>query len=162
MTKNLEISYPVHILLVEDNDDHAELVMRSFRNHPAAQITHISDGEAALDYLFGRGAYADTEQFPRPQMVLLDLRLPKVDGLDVLNQVRTSGQFDEMPIVILTTSRADTDVGRAYNHRANSYLVKPIDFAEFAQLMNDIGGYWLDWNHYPWKASRTVGVPQIS
>lgn len=148
---SLEIRPPVNILLVEDNPDHAELVMRSFQDHPMAKITHISDGEAALDYLFSRGHYADAQRWPRPQMILLDLRLPKVDGLDVLDTVRTSGKFDEIPIVVLTTSRADTDVDTAYTSHVNSYLVKPVDFSKFAQLMTDIGGYWLAWNHYPGK-----------
>lgn len=148
----------VHILLVEDNPDHAELVMRSFQDHPVARITHVSDGESALDYLFRRGLYVDVEQWPCPQMILLDLRLPKVDGLDVLESIRASGQFDEIPIVILTTSRAEQDVDRAYSGHVNSYLVKPIDFDAFAQLMTDLGDYWLDWNHYPWKAARTSAL----
>ena len=139
---------PVNILLVEDNPDHAELVMRSLESHPSAKITHLSDGEAALNYLFRRGLYSDDERWPLPQMMLLDLRLPKVDGLDVLHRIKTSGRFDEIPIVILTTSQAESDIGKAYSRHVNSYLVKPIDFDQFAQLMDEIGDYWLDWNRY--------------
>lgn len=142
---------PIHVLLVEDNPDHAELVMRNFQSHTRARITHVSDGEAALNYLFRRGRFDDFEQWQLPHVVLLDLRLPKVDGLDVLQQIKSSGRFEGMPIVVLTTSQADSDVHTAYQRHVNSYLVKPLDFAQFAQLMTDIGSYWLDWNHYSWQ-----------
>ena len=145
---------PIQILLVEDNPDHAELVMRSLRNHPSARITHLADGEAALDYLFRRGPYSDAERWPLPQIVLLDLRLPKVDGLDVLQKVKSSGRFDEIPIIILTTSQAEADIGKAYRRHVNSYLVKPLDFDQFARLMDDIGDYWLDWNRYSWQSGH--------
>lgn len=139
------------ILLVEDNPDHAELVMRSFEDHRVAnQIHHLTDGEAALDYLLRRGTYADPEKSPRPHVVLLDLRLPKVDGLKVLEQIRASEGLEKIPVVILTTSHAEMDVGKAYEHHANSYLVKPLDFDKFTKLMDDLGFYWLGWNHYPW------------
>jgi len=142
----------VNILLVEDNASHAELVMRSLGEHRLTKsINHVSDGEAALDYLFQRGHYRDSERFPRPHLVLLDLRLPKIDGLEVLKEIRASEQLQRMPVVILSTSYAEMDVGKAYDFHANSYLVKPLDFEEFTQLMNDLGYYWLGWNHYPWS-----------
>ena len=141
----------VNILLVEDNASHAELVMRSLGEHRLTNsIQHVSDGEAALDYLFQRGDYVDPERFPRPHLVLLDLRLPKIDGLEVLREIRESDDLQRMPVVILSTSYAEMDVGKAYDFHANSYLVKPLDFEEFTQLMNDLGFYWLGWNHYPW------------
>ena len=140
---------PVDILLVEDNLDHAELVMRSFRDHRSARITHLTDGESALDYLFRRGRYSDPERWPLPRIVLLDLRLPKVRGLDVLRRIRTSRQFTDIPIVILTSSHAEADVGEAYDHHVNSYLIKPLEFDKFSKLMSDLGSYWLDWNFYP-------------
>ncbi len=144
---------PLNILLVEDNPGHAELVIRSFEDHRVANsIHHISDGEAALDYLFRRGTYSDPESSPRPHLVLLDLRLPKIDGLEVLKEIRTSDKLHKLPVVILTTSHAELDVGRAYEHHANSYLVKPLDFDKFTKLMNDLGFYWLGWNHFPWSA----------
>jgi len=142
---------PLSILLVEDNLDHAELVMRSLREHRVAnRVRLVEDGEAALDYLLRQGEYAEPHSSPWPHVVLLDLRLPKIDGLEVLRQIKTSDELKRIPVVILTTSEADRDVARAYEHHANSYLVKPVDFAKFTQLMDDLGFYWLGWNHYPW------------
>lgn len=136
----------VNILLVEDNLDHAELIRRSFEQHRVTNVIHhVIDGEAALDLLFRR------EQAFRPHVVLLDLRLPRVDGLEVLRQIRASQELRTLPVVILTTSQAEQDVARAYGEHANSYLVKPIDFAGFSRMMEDLGFYWLCWNHYPWS-----------
>ena len=141
---------PFTILLVEDNPDHAELVIRSFEDHPVEnKIHHLGDGEAALDYLFNRGDYDDVEKSPRPHVVLLDLRLPKVDGLDVLKKIRATKELDVMPVVVLTTSQAESDVNGAYKHYANSYLIKPSDLAKFTQMVNDLGSYWLSCNHFP-------------
>jgi len=143
---------PLHILLVEDNDAHAELVKRSFEDYALAnQIYHVKDGEKALDYLFHRGEFADVETYPLPHVVLLDLRLPRIDGLEVLRQIRESDATNKLPVVVLTTSAAETDVARAYEYHANSYLVKPLDFVQFSKLMKDFGYYWLVWNHYPWS-----------
>ena len=144
-------SAPVTILLVEDNLPHAELVKRGLEAHQIAnRIYHVADGEAALDYLFRQGAYADPVTSPRPHMVLLDLRLPRLSGLEVLREIRASSDSDlhTVPVVVLTTSTAAQDVTRAYEQRANSYLVKPVDFAQFMQLMHDLGFYWLGWNYY--------------
>ena len=141
---------PAKILLVEDNPDHAELILRGFEDHPVANdILHVPDGEAALDYLLRRGPYRQPESSPRPQLVLLDLRLPKVDGLEVLRQIREEPNLDDLPVVVLTTSRSESDVVRAYECQVNSYLVKPLDFASFTSLINDLGYYWLGWNHAP-------------
>jgi len=143
---------PLTVLLVEDNPDHTELIERSFEDHRVAnKIYHVADGEAAHDYLFRRGAYTDPQQSPRPHVILLDLRLPKVDGLEILREIKTSDELKKIPVVILTTSRAEQDVARAYQQHANSYLVKPVDFDRFTQLMDDLGFYWLGWNHYPWS-----------
>lgn len=142
---------PVDILLVEDNPSHAELVIRSFEDHRVANtIHHMTDGEEALDYLFRRGRYDDPKLSPRPHMILLDLHLPKISGLDVLREIRQSRDLDKMPIVILTTSHAEMDVCKAYEYHANSYLVKPLDFEKFTRLMDDLGFYWLGWNYHPW------------
>jgi CheY-like chemotaxis protein len=142
---------PFVILLVEDNPAHAELVKRTLEGHPVAnRIIHISDGETALDYLFRRGAFADAEKSPRPHVVLLDLRLPRVDGLEVLQEIRTSDALEKLPVVVLTTSEAEMDAARAYEYHANSFLVKPLDFDKFVRLMEDLGFYWLKWNYYPW------------
>ncbi len=138
---------PANILLVEDNPDHAELLIRGFEDHPVAnEILHLSDGESALDYLFRRGEYAKDDGNPRPTMVLLDLRLPKVDGLEVLRQIRANETLDDMPVIILSTSHARPDVEKAYESQANSYLVKPLDFASFSELIDLLGTYWLGWN----------------
>lgn len=139
------------ILLVEDNQAHAELVSRSFEEHRIANVIHhVSDGEAALDFVFRRGAYADPKQSPRPHLILLDLRLPKIDGSEVLRTIKTDSEVNKIPVVILTTSAAEQDVAQAYEYHANSYLVKPVEFANFTQMMEELGFYWLGWNHYPW------------
>lgn len=152
---------PLTILFVEDNADHAELVMRSFEDHRVVNsIRHLSDGEAALDYLLRRGPWQDAASSPRPHLVLLDLRLPKIDGLEVLKTIRQHEELEKIPVVILTTSYAELDVSKAYEYHANSYLVKPLDFEKFTRLMDDLGFYWLGWNHYPWSMSKAPeGVP---
>jgi CheY-like chemotaxis protein len=142
---------PFVILLVEDNPAHAEMVKRALEGHPVAnRIIHITDGEAALDFLFRRGVFADPEKSPRPHVVLLDLRLPRIDGLEVLREIRTSAGLEKLPVVILTTSEAEIDAARAYEYHANSFLVKPLEFDKFVRLMEDLGFYWLKWNYYPW------------
>lgn len=142
---------PLTILLVEDNLDHAELVIRNMEDFKIANsIVHLEDGEAALDYLHGRGEYADRTRFPLPHLMLLDLRLPKVDGLQVLKEVKGSEKLRALPVVILTTSDAERDLAMAYEYHANSYLTKPVDFNDFSRLLGDLGFYWLAWNKRPW------------
>jgi CheY-like chemotaxis protein len=141
---------PVVVLLVEDNADHAELVVRTLAEHRVANnVRHVRDGQRALDYLFHRGEYADAERSPRPHVVLLDLRLPGVDGIEVLKVIKGSEELRRIPVVVLTTSEAERDVARAYNNHANSYLVKPVGFEQFSKLMEDLGFYWLGWNTFP-------------
>ena len=105
----------------------------------ANRIVHIVDGEAALDYLFQRGDYTDPGENPRPHVILLDLRLPKVDGLEVLKEIKTTESLCTIPVVILTTSAADRDVAEAYDHHANSYLVKPVEYALFIETIRQLG-----------------------
>jgi CheY-like chemotaxis protein len=146
---------PLIILLVEDNPDHTELMMRGLQTHRVVnQIYHVSDGEAALDYLFRRGAYANPEKCPLPHMILLDLRLPKIDGLEVLKTIKATKRLRRIPVVIVTTSETERDIARAYDDHANSYLVKPVDFGKFTQLMEDLGFYWLGWNRHPWLSDK--------
>jgi len=141
---------PLRVLFAEDNVAHATLVLRSLEEHGlAVQITHVRDGEEAISYLKHRGPFADPEKSPRPDLVLLDLRMPKVDGLEVLRRIKTDDDLHRLPVVILTTSEAESDVAKAYDLRANSYLVKPIDFAKFSDLMHDLGLYWSMWNRTP-------------
>ena len=134
----------------EDDPNHAELIIRNLiDNQVANQIHHVLDGEAALDYLFRRGEYADAEKSPCPHLVLLDLRLPKTDGQEVLREIKADDELRRIPVVVLTTSKAESDIARAYDNHANSYLVKPVDFDRFRQLMRDLGFYWLIWNQHP-------------
>jgi CheY-like chemotaxis protein len=143
-------SEPLDILLVEDNEAHAELVMWGFRNQQvASRIHHVIDGDQALNYLFGRGIYADRELYPRPNLILLDLRLPKIDGLEVLRTIKITPSLLRIPVVILTSSDAETDIAKSYEYHANSYLVKPLDFKAFTNLMKVLGSYWLGWNTKP-------------
>jgi two-component system response regulator len=141
---------PLHILLVEDNEAHAELVIRGMRDQQVAnKIHHVVDGEQALDYLFLRGTYADAKQNPRPNLILLDLRLPRVDGLEVLHTIKTTPSLMRIPVVILTSSDAESDIAKSFDYHANSYVVKPLDFKTFTKLMKDLGFYWLGWNAKP-------------
>jgi len=141
---------PIVILLVEDDPAHAEIVRRNLAAFRVAnRLIHVEDGQAALDYLFGRSGYADRQKHPRPDLVLLDLRLPKVDGVEVLRQVKNDEELKRLPIVVLTTSSAETDMVNAYTNGAGSYLVKPVDFEKFTELLETFGFYWLAWNRFP-------------
>jgi CheY-like chemotaxis protein len=141
---------PLVILLVEDNDAHAELVMRSLRDQRVANIIyHVIDGQQALDFLMHRGEFADIKKSPLPNLILLDLRLPRVDGLEVLKTIKGTPHLQRIPIVVLTSSDAESDIARSYDYHANSYVVKPLDFKMFNQLMGDLGFYWLGWNAPP-------------
>jgi len=141
---------PLSILHVEDNPDHAHLIARSLKQHRVANVVHLAeDGETALDYLLRRGNYEDPQKSPRPNVVLLDLRLPKIDGLDVLRVIRSTEELARIPVVILTSSDAEKDVVQSYDYHANSYLVKPVDFDKFLKMMECLGFYWLAWNRYP-------------
>ena len=141
---------PLEILLIEDNAAHAELVKRSFKNRLIANaITHVDDGEKALDYLNNKGEYSDKQRYPKPNLILLDLRLPKIDGLQVLEHIKSQDSTKCIPVIILTTSAMDIDIAKAYKSHANSYLVKPIDFDKFNEMMDELGYYWLAWNERP-------------
>lgn len=141
---------PVTLLLVEDDVSHAELILLSLREHRIpSEVVHIKDGEAAIDYLFRKGRYANPISSPRPDVVVLDLRLPKIDGLTVLKEIKGDEKLRDIPVVILTTSQAEKDLSMAYENNANSYLVKPVDFGKFMELMDLLGFYWLAWNRHP-------------
>jgi CheY-like chemotaxis protein len=141
---------PAIILLVEDDPAHAEIVRRNFVNFRMAnRLMHVADGQLALDYLFRRGEFQDLDKSPRPNLILLDLRLPKVDGLEVLTTIKADADLARIPVVVLTTSAGEADMAKAYGSHANSYLVKPVDFPQFLKLMDALGYYWLVWNQYP-------------
>jgi CheY-like chemotaxis protein len=144
------IGEPILVMLVEDNADHAELVIRTLEEHRIAnRVRHFLDGQSALDYLFHRGGFSNPAENARPHVILLDLRLPRVDGIDVLKAIKEDDHLKSIPVVVLTTSEAEKDVAKAYYNHANSYLVKPVGFEEFKQLMDDLGFYWLSWNTNP-------------
>lgn len=135
------------ILLVEDDDDHAELVERALDDHgTAVEVTRVEDGAKALDYLQRRGAWASA---PRPDVVFLDLRLPRVDGLEVLRQIKTMPDLVGLPIIVLTTSAADRDVVSAYESHVNAYVVKPVDHENLERMLRETSAFWLGWNRRP-------------
>ena len=141
---------PVLVMLIEDNIDHAELVVRTLEDHIISnKVRHFLDGQSALDYLFRRGEFTEAKETPRPHVILLDLRLPRVDGIDVLKAIKEDRDLKNIPVVVLTTSEAEKDVAKAYYNHANSYLVKPVGFDDFKKLMDDLGFYWLGWNVNP-------------
>ncbi len=140
---------PIMVMLVEDNIDHAELVIRTLEDHRIPnKVRHFLDGQSALDYLLNRGEF-EGQTTARPHVILLDLRLPRVDGIDVLKTIKENDDLKSIPVVVLTTSEAEKDVARAYYNHANSYLVKPVGFEEFKRLMDDLGFYWFSWNTRP-------------
>lgn len=140
---------PVVILLVEDDPAHAEIVRRNLEGFRVAnRLEHVSDGQEALDYLYLQGKWKDTPA-PRPHMILLDLRIPKLDGLEVLCIIKKDQNLAQIPVVVLTTSAAEVDKIKAYSCHVNSYLVKPLDLKQFVELIHSLGCYWLAWNNNP-------------
>lgn len=138
------------ILLVEDNPDDEALTLRALqKNNILNEVVVARDGEEALDYLFGTGAHAGREAADLPQVVLLDLKLPKVGGLEVLRQIRADKRTSLQPVVILTTSDEDHDVVAGYQLGVNSYIRKPVDFEEFIEAVRQLGLYWLVLNIPP-------------
>lgn len=135
------------ILLVEDNPDDEALTLRAFRkSNLENQIDVARDGEEALDYLFGEGRQAGRDSKRQPCVVLLDLKLPKIDGIEVLRRLRADARTRLTPVVILTTSREERDVVDGYRFGANSYIRKPVNFDEFVRAVQQIGSYWLSLN----------------
>ena len=135
------------ILLVEDNADDADLTLRAFRKiNVPNEIVVVRDGEAALDYLFGTGAYAGRDVRIMPEVVLLDLNLPRLGVLEVLRRMRADDRTRRLPVVVLTSSSEETDVLRSYDLGANSFVRKPVDFTEFMEAARHLGVYWLELN----------------
>lgn len=140
----------LEILLVEDNPTDAELAMRALKKKNLANhLVWVKDGEEALDFLFGRGRYAERSTNNVPRVILLDLRLPKVDGLEVLRVVKSDGRTKTIPVVVMTSSKEDRDIAESYQLGVNSYISKPVDFEAFAKTVADLGMYWLLINHPP-------------
>jgi CheY-like chemotaxis protein len=142
-----------HILLVEDNRMDVELTLDAFREARLGNTVHVAwNGQEALDYLFGRGEYADRQTYPLPDLILLDLKLPGIDGHEVLRQVKGTPGLKRLLVVVLTSSKEEGDRALSYDSGANSYLVKPVSFEGFLEVVHQIGDYWLTLN---------VGPPEL-
>ena len=140
----------VEILLVEDSEEDAELTVRALHTRRLAnKLHHVEDGAAALDFLFGRGDYSGRDINHRPKVVLLDLKLPKVDGIEVLEKLKAEEHLRAIPVVMLTTSREETDLVRSYKLGVNAYVVKPVAFHEFIEAIQDLGVFWAVLNEPP-------------
>ncbi|MEJ2453156.1 MAG: response regulator [Candidatus Thiodiazotropha sp.] len=140
----------VEILLVEDNPTDAELCIRALRkNNLANNLVWVKDGEEALEFLFATGAYSSRDMMRPPKVILLDLRLPKVDGIEVLRKIKEDERTQSIPVVVLTSSKEDRDVAESYKVGVNSYISKPVEFDEFAKTVSDLGLYWLLVNRPP-------------
>ncbi|HKZ70055.1 MAG TPA: response regulator, partial [Anaerolineales bacterium] len=140
----------VEILLVEDNPSDLELALAALNDHRLAnRIQIVRDGVEALDYVFCGGAYADRRIEDTPRVILLDLKLPKVTGLEVLQKLKTDPRTRRIPVVVLTSSREDSDMAASYELGVNSYIVKPVDFQQFSDAMRALGLYWVLLNQYP-------------
>jgi two-component system response regulator len=138
------------ILLVEDNADDEELTIRALKkNNVKNDLVIARDGVEALDYLFGTGAYSGRDTASLPGLVLLDLKLPKIDGLEVLRRIRGDARTRRMPVTVLTSSKEEQDVIKSYDLGANSYIRKPVDFNQFSEAVRQLGLYWLVLNEVP-------------
>ncbi len=139
---------PVDILIVEDNPNDVELTLHALKQHHIAnRLEVLRDGAEALDFLFGTGAYAGRDTSHRPRVILLDLKQPKVSGLEVLERVKRDPQLRSIPVVVLTSSREESDVIRSYHLGVNSYIVNPVDFEQFSDAVGQLGFYWLLLNY---------------
>ncbi len=140
----------VEILLVEDNPQDAELTIRALKQRtPANHLVHVVDGQAALDFLFGAGEFAGRDIHQLPKVVLLDLKLPKLNGIEVLRRIKTDERTRLIPIVVLTSSREERDLIDAYQLGVNSYIVKPVDFEKFLEVISNMITYWMCLNELP-------------
>jgi two-component system, response regulator len=140
----------IEILLVEDNPNDAELTLRSLRqNGVSNKIIHLKDGVEAIDFLFGIGIYAGRDVNYIPKVILLDLKMPRIDGIEVLQKIKANELTRKIPIVILTSSKEDPDIEKCYSLGANSYIVKPVDFDGFHKIVSKLGLYWVLINQHP-------------
>lgn len=140
----------VEILLVEDTRSDAEMTIRAIRkNNISNKIIHLKDGKEALDFLFGKGEYEDRDTNHKPKVILLDLKMPKVDGIEVLTQIRSNELTKGIPVVVLTSSNENPDIEKCYKLGVNSYIVKPIVIEDFVQKISNLGLYWVIHNQTP-------------
>ncbi|MFN3554886.1 MAG: response regulator [Bacteroidales bacterium] len=141
---------PLEILLVEDNPYDAELTLRALKKYNLANhIVHLSDGEQALDFLFHKGEFASHARLDKPRVILLDIKLPRVSGIEVLRIIKQDPELKKIPVVMLTSSREQADIVESYNLGVNSYIVKPVEFDKFMEAIKEIGLYWLLLNQPP-------------
>ena len=146
----MTIDDQIEILLVEDSLDDAELTIRELKRHQLAnKLVHVKDGAEALDFIFGTGTYAGRDTIQHPKVVLLDLKLPKVDGLEVLRAIKSDPRTRTIPVVVMTSSQEQRDVVDSYHLGVNSYVVKPVDFDQFSKAVSELGCYWVLLNHPP-------------
>jgi two-component system, response regulator len=144
----------MEILLVEDNPEDVEITLRAFqKQHIANKVHVVRDGEEALECLFSTGRYAESSPCPNTKLILLDLKLPKVDGLEILQKCKTDPRTKHIPIVVLTSSREEQDLIQSYNFGVNSYVVKPVDFLQFTDAVRQLGLYWMLLNQVPLELS---------
>jgi two-component system, response regulator len=147
---SFQMNNRVEILLVEDNPNDVELTLHALKHHNLAnRIDVVRDGVEALDYLFRRGGYADRNILDGPRLILLDLKLPKVDGLEVLKQIKADPQLKKIPVVMLTSSKEEHGLVESYLLGVNSYIQKPVDFEQFIEVVRQLGMYWLLINQTP-------------
>jgi two-component system response regulator len=142
----------VDILLVEDNMSDAELTIRALKKkNRTHNLFHVKDGAEALEYIFGEGKYGARDVLEKPKVIFLDLKMPKVNGMEVLTRIRADERTKSIPVVVLTSSKEDPDVKECYRLGANSYIVKPVEFDNFSEAVSGLGFYWLSLNHFPGK-----------
>jgi len=140
------------ILLVEDNSDDAGLTIRAFRkNNISNALLHLTDGQEALDFIFCEGVYQNRNISDVPKLILLDLKMPKIDGTEVLKRIKSDERTQRVPVVVLTSSNENNDITTCYHFGANSYIVKPVEFNDFVKAVANVGNYWLVLNQHPQK-----------
>ncbi len=141
---------PDNVLIVEDEEAHATLTERAIRKAGHANsIEIVRDGEEALDYLFHRGKYHEASQFPSPGLIFMDIKLPGIDGIEVLKQIKNHPDLKKIPVIMLTTSKREEDIANAYSNYANSYLTKPVGFKAFESKIMQVNDYWMELNESP-------------
>ncbi len=146
----MQMEHEIEILLVEDNPNDAELTLRALKKrHLANKIVHLKNGEEALDFIHGKNTFAGRDTRNQPKLILLDLKMPKVDGIDVLRNLKSHDATKIIPVVVLTSSKEDPDIKICYELGVNSYIVKPVGFEAFINAISELGFYWLLLNQNP-------------
>lgn len=146
----MENTGQIEILLIEDSEFDAELTIWALKKvNLANRLVHLKDGQQALDFIFGQGDYEGRDVHDTPKVIMLDIKMPKVDGIEVLRQIKADPRTRSIPVVIMTSSKEDTDILKSYQLGVNSYVVKPVDFEKFSRAVSDLGLYWLITNQPP-------------